>query len=59
MELEGKTAQVSLDTFMSEFVPGPDMPTDRPIASFDYNAVMRESEVYKQLVSEPLTFLDI
>ena len=51
MELEGEIAQIPLERFMSEFVPGADIPEDFSVASFDSKAVKREKTVYAELVS--------
>ena len=54
MELEGKIAQIPLKRFMSEFVPGPDIPEDFSVASFDSEAVKDEKTVYDELVSHAI-----
>lgn len=53
MEFEGKIAQVPLETFMNEFVPGPDIPSspDSFIFSFDRGVFKGKSGVYDELVS--------
>ncbi|KAH9936627.1 uncharacterized protein B0H18DRAFT_1165258 [Fomitopsis serialis] len=43
-DMEDKTAQVSLDVFMREFVPGPDPPPDLTVEAFDPAKFQRQEQ---------------
>ena len=58
MELQGRISQVSLDTFMAEFVPGPDIPPGVTTEPFNPSSFKREGKtMYNELVSGAQRYL--
>ena len=56
MELRGRISQISLDSFMAEFVPGPDIPPGATFEAFDPSSYQREGQtMYNHLVSSCAT----
>ena len=56
MELRGRISQMSLDSFMAEFVPGPDIPPGTTFQTFDPPSFQREGQrMYNHLVSSCAT----